>query len=60
MLEYYIQSMQQLDMIQLLPDTIPFGVCILPLVDEILPVVVVMVPPAVSPEALLLLIPLNA
>ena len=52
--------MQQLDMIQLLPDTIPFGVCILPLVDEILPVVVVMVPPAVSPEALLLLIPLNA
>ena len=42
-----------------MPDRLPCCVCIWPLVDE-LPPIVVMVPPAISPEALILVIPLNA
>ena len=42
-----------------MPPTVPCIVCINPLNDEILPVVVVRVPPAISPEAVILVIPLN-
>ena len=43
-----------------MPARVPLCVCILPLVGEILPVVVVMVPPAMPTEALIRLMQLNA